>query len=76
MWLSEVRANLFAAELLMPIDEIRARLREMGRLRLPLPATDLVRLLSKHFGVSQKAMSIRLADLGVNEIAGQELRFS
>ena len=58
-WLTEVRANHFAAELLMPADEIRNQLRQF---REP-PTCNLVVAMSRYFDVSRAAMEVRLADL-------------
>jgi hypothetical protein len=61
-WLREVRANLFAAELLMPVDLIEDVLRAQ-----PDEAA-LIRLMKSRFGVSTAAARTRLNDLGVKLI--------
>lgn len=57
----EIDANTFAAELLMPADEVRKQLSKE-----PLAAFDDlgVRRLATHFGVSTQAITIRLTRLG------------
>jgi Zn-dependent peptidase ImmA (M78 family) len=62
-WLAEARANYFAAELLMPVDEIGKQLRRFGETRAQPPARELIAALSRHFGVSRAAMEVRLTDL-------------
>lgn len=71
-WLHEVRANYFAAELLMPAQEIREQLQQLGRGVLRPTAHELTTTLSRYFGVSREAMAIRLADLqAIEPAAGQ-----
>ncbi len=57
----EIDANTFAAELLMPADEVYKQLSKE-----PLAAFDDlgVRRLATHFGVSTQALTIRLTRLG------------
>ncbi len=61
----EVDANAFAAELLMPADEVRAQAAELG---VDLLEDDLTRQLADVFDVSIQAMSIRLQQLGIVDI--------
>jgi Zn-dependent peptidase ImmA (M78 family) len=62
-WLAEARANYFAAELLMPADEITVQLRQVAGLRVPPSGEELIATLSRHFDVSRAAMEVRLGDL-------------
>jgi Zn-dependent peptidase ImmA (M78 family) len=62
-WLAEVRANYFAAELLMPADEITVQLRQVAGLGARPSGEELIATLSRHFDVSRAAMEVRLADL-------------
>ncbi len=57
----EVAANRFAAELLMPLDEVLARVTKE-----PFDINDdaAVKAMAKVFGVSSQAMTIRLTSLG------------
>ena len=59
---AEIAANQFAAELLMPADEVRARV-EAG---IEFTDDGAMRDLAKHFGVSAQAMAFRLANLGLD----------
>lgn len=58
----EIDANRFAAELLMPEDEVLEAVRSGD---LDLNDNQAVRRLARHFGVSQQALMIRLATLRV-----------
>ncbi len=59
---NETEANLFAAELLMPKEWV---LQHFAQRRDPQVVEDAeLRELAKRFGVSQQAMTIRLANLG------------
>lgn len=58
----EIAANAFAAELLMPPDEVRLRLGD----GVDYTDDSSVRDLARHFGVSQQAMMFRLINLGVS----------
>lgn len=58
----EIDANRFAAELLMPEDEV---LEAVSAQELDLNDDQAVRRLAKHFGVSQQALMIRLGTLRV-----------
>lgn len=58
----EIAANSFAAELLMPLDEVRLRLGD----GVDFTDDTSVRDLARHFGVSQQAMIFRLINLGVS----------
>lgn len=58
----EIDANRFAAELLMPEDEV---LGAVAADELDLNDDQAVRRLAKHFGVSQQALMIRLGTLRV-----------
>lgn len=58
----EIDANRFAAELLMPEDEV---LGAVAAEELDLNDDQAVRRLAKHFGVSQQALMIRLGTLRV-----------
>jgi Zn-dependent peptidase ImmA (M78 family) len=57
----EVAANAFAAELLMPEEEVRAAVGE----GLDITDDRVVRDLARQFGVSQQAFIYRLANLGL-----------
>lgn len=57
----EMSANQFAAELLMPVDEVRAR---VGA-GIEISDDDALRTLAKYFGVSVQAMVFRLTNLGL-----------
>ena len=57
----EMEANRFAAELLMPIDFLRADLKER---EFDLADDKQLRALAKRYGVSTQALAIRLAGLG------------
>lgn len=71
-WLHEVRANYFAAELLMPAQEIGEQLRQLGRAEVHPTADQMVAALSRQFGVSREAMRIRLTDLeAIEPVSGQ-----
>jgi len=59
---SEVEANLFAAELLMPIAFVAADLRE--REAIDLSKDDELKRLARRYRVSPQAMTFRLANLG------------
>lgn len=61
----EIDANAFAAELLMPAEEVGAQAAKIGVDPL---ADDITRGLADTFGVSFQAMSIRLQQLGVIDI--------
>lgn len=58
----EIAANAFAAELLMPREELKERLNER-----PIDALDdmSIRRLAARFGVSAQALTIRLTRLGL-----------
>jgi transcriptional regulator with XRE-family HTH domain len=62
-WLAEARANYFAAELLMPADEITVQLRRVAGPVARPSGEELIATLSRHFDVSRVAMEVRLADL-------------
>ncbi|HLX35657.1 MAG TPA: ImmA/IrrE family metallo-endopeptidase [Candidatus Limnocylindrales bacterium] len=57
----EVAANAFAAELLMPEDEVRQAVGE----GLDITDDRVVKDLARRFGVSQQAFAYRLANLGL-----------
>jgi Zn-dependent peptidase ImmA (M78 family) len=57
----EIEANQFAAELLMPAQWIEATARTR---RFDLNDDEAIRALASEFGVSQQAMTFRLANLG------------
>jgi len=57
----EMDANSFAAELLMPADEVIDLLSESG---LDVNDDQAVKTLARHFGVSQQAMTFRVVNLG------------
>jgi Zn-dependent peptidase ImmA (M78 family) len=57
----EIEANQFAAELLMPAQWIEAKARTR---RFDLNDDEAIRALASEFGVSQQAMTFRLANLG------------
>lgn len=57
----EMDANSFAAELLMPADEVRHLLSGSG---LDVNDDQAVRTLARRFGVSQQAMTYRVINLG------------
>jgi Zn-dependent peptidase ImmA (M78 family) len=57
----EIQANRFAAELLMPRELLLSELRE----RLGRDRADIVLELAQRFGVSTRAMELRLTNLGV-----------
>jgi Zn-dependent peptidase ImmA (M78 family) len=56
----EIDANTFAAELLMPEDEVVAIIEQA----VDITEDGAVREMARHFGVSQQALSFRLANLG------------
>jgi Zn-dependent peptidase ImmA (M78 family) len=56
----EIDANRFAAELLMPEDEVLAM---VGNGNLDFNDDEAVRRVARHFGVSQQALTIRLTAL-------------
>src|SRR5207247_3101306 len=56
----EIDANSFAAELLMPADEVQAWL-SAG---IDMNDDQAVRRVARHFGVSQQAMTYRVVNLG------------
>jgi Zn-dependent peptidase ImmA (M78 family) len=56
----EMDANAFAAELLMPANEVIDRLSD----GLDVNDDQAVRTLARHFGVSQQAMTYRVVNLG------------
>ena len=56
----EIDANAFAAELLMPEDEVLAAIDEQA---VDITDDGAVRELARRFGVSQQALSFRLANL-------------
>lgn len=58
----EIDANTFAAELLMPEDEIRA---EAEHFKVDLVDEEALRALAKKFDVSMQAMMFRLHNLGI-----------
>jgi len=57
----EIDANTFAAELLMPSEEVIELVSESG---LDVNDDQAVRRLARHFGVSQQAMTYRIVNLG------------
>lgn len=57
----EMDANSFAAELLMPAEEVVDLLSDSG---LDVNDDQAVRTLARHFGVSQQAMTYRVVNLG------------
>lgn len=63
----EIEANQFAAELLMPRDQVLRRVEECGLEYAPSgdddDGTQVVALLAKEFDVSVPALSVRLASL-------------
>jgi len=59
---SEIEANLFAAELLMPVTFVVEDLRE--REAIDLSKDDELERLAKRYHVSPQAMTFRLANLG------------
>ena len=62
----EIDANAFAAELLMPADEVRQRVAKLES--IDLLNDSMASELAKEFGVSFQAMSIRLQQLGIVDI--------
>lgn len=60
----EIEANLFAAELLMPSDRIRADVEMHGHLDLLDEGDSFVSDLAKKYQVSVRALTIRLERLG------------
>jgi Zn-dependent peptidase ImmA (M78 family) len=58
---AEMAANQFAAELLMPADEVRER---VGA-GIEITDDGAMRDLAKHFGVSAQAMAFRIQNLGL-----------
>jgi Zn-dependent peptidase ImmA (M78 family) len=58
--ISEVEANQFAAELLMPI---RFLVRDLPGLGIDFESDDKVASLAKKYGVSAQAMAYRIANL-------------
>lgn len=68
---AEREANLFAAELLMPEDLLRAELRDTQHLRIDdaeVAVDELLVRLAGKYGVSKQAMMFRLANLGYLEL--------
>lgn len=63
----EIDANAFAAELLMPEDEVR---RAVATEDLDVNDEESISRLARHFGVSPQALTYRLVNLGVH-IYGQ-----
>lgn len=64
---AEREANLFAAELLMPEDLLRAELRDTQHLRIDdaeVAVDELLVRLAGKYGVSKQVMMFRLANLG------------
>lgn len=64
---TEIEANAFAAELLMPRALVEASLRDRGHgsgLDAESGDTDVIRELAREFDVSEQAMTIRLVNLG------------
>ena len=61
----EKEANLFAAELLMPVRFLDRDIRNIGS--LDLIDEDVVAALAEKYGVSTQAMTFRLAYLGYLE---------
>jgi Zn-dependent peptidase ImmA (M78 family) len=59
---TEIEANQFAAELLMPYDFLVA---EINQLRDGISADEGIRLLAEKFIVSEQAMTFRLSGLGL-----------
>lgn len=57
----EMDANSFAAELLMPAEEVIELVSESG---LDVNDDQALRSLARHFGVSQQAMTFRVLNLG------------
>lgn len=71
----EVEANRFAAELLMPLDFLRADLRDTDiypdlRDADAQGPDELIENLAKRYDVSRQAMTIRLTHLGLGDILG------
>lgn len=60
--LEEIQANTFAAELLMPADDVRRRAQQM--IEEEVNAEDAVWRLADRYQVSEEAMRNRLKDLG------------
>jgi Zn-dependent peptidase ImmA (M78 family) len=59
---TEIEANQFAAELLMPYDFLT---REINQLPDGIPTEEGIRLLAERFIVSEQAMTFRLSGLGL-----------
>ena len=57
----EMEANRFAAELLMPIEFLRA---DLEHNEFDLADDDQLRAMAKHYGVSTQSLAIRLNGLG------------
>lgn len=58
--ISEVEANQFAAELLMPLKFL---LRDLPEVRIDFESDEKIALLAKRYGVSAQAMAYRIANL-------------
>ena len=56
-----MEANRFAAELLIPIEFLRA---DLEHNEFDLAADDQLRAMAKHYGVSTQSLAIRLNGLG------------
>ena len=65
----EVQANRFAAELLMPVDFLRADLQDKKLDELE-DTEELIGRLAKRYQVSGLAMTIRLTNLGLGQVLG------
>jgi Zn-dependent peptidase ImmA (M78 family) len=64
-WSEEIEANEFAAELLMPEDQIIRAVHRRRSQEARLDETELLTSLATEFWVSPEAMGYRLANLGV-----------
>jgi Zn-dependent peptidase ImmA (M78 family) len=58
--ISEVEANQFAAELLMPLKFL---LRDLPEIRIDFESDEKIASLAKRYGVSAQAMAYRIANL-------------